>query len=63
MLRRSARAEVAELRAVELMIEAARPAPLSDERREAIRLRVMSHLGPQAARPGSFRMCSASAGR
>lgn len=50
MLRRNA-FDPAALRKIELALEAARPPLLADDRREALRLRIMSHLGPQAAPP------------
>ena len=40
--------------AVEQVLRRSAPAPLSDERREALRLRVMANLGPQEARAPEF---------
>ena len=43
--------DAATLRAIDLALEAARPPALAEERRDAIRLRVMSRLGPQSPPP------------
>jgi hypothetical protein len=53
MLRRNA-LDAATLRAIELALEAARPSGLADDRRDAIRWRVMSRLGPQSPPPTTW---------